>query len=241
MDRRCGVLRAWDRMAWASESTSLTTRGIARRLPERVPSNECLCSYTDVQDLENHCVARLQGIRRRGGGGTGARVGQHPPALGLSLGFPLWIWSGRNRDLKAPTARICCGCVCRNGSSFRARLCPGPPPGKGRGGPDAAGMMGSVSTRDQLFAADHVDLDFVADTLYVVGLGIRQSRSFGKRKNRWQVAMAAVVAKLNEFGGRLLPAAGSEPGRRHRSPGLGTAQPRFFRRPFRHFWPRGFT
>jgi hypothetical protein len=31
----------------------------------------------------------------------------------------------------------------------------------------------------------------------LVGLGIRQSRYFGKKKTRWQVVMAAVVANLS--------------------------------------------
>jgi hypothetical protein len=40
-----------------------------------------------------------------------------------------------------------------------------------------------------------------------------------------------------EFSGRVLPAAGSEPRRRHRSPGLGTAHPRFSGGPF-DLWAR---
>ena len=44
-----------------------------------------------------------------------------------------------------------------------------------------------------------------------------------------------------EFGGRVLPAAGSEHRRRHRSPGLGTAHPRFSGGPFGPFGPDFFA
>jgi len=65
----------------------------------------------------------------------------------------------------------------------------------------------------------------------LVGLGIRQSRYFGKKKPRWQVVMAAVSGEP-EFGGRVLPAAGSEPRRRHRCPGPGAAHSGFSGGPF---------
>jgi hypothetical protein len=47
----------------------------------------------------------------------------------------------------------------------------------------SSGHDGPASAQDKLFAADHVDLDFVGrDTRSVVRLGIRQSRSFEKKE-----------------------------------------------------------
>ncbi len=73
----------------------------------------------------------------------------------------------------------------------------------------------------------------------LVGLGIRQSRYFGKKKTRWQVVMAAVVANLSLVVGYCL--------RQAQSPDAATAaqasvQPtHVFWRSFRPFGPDFFA
>jgi len=73
----------------------------------------------------------------------------------------------------------------------------------------------------------------VKDTYNLLAEGIEMlGRRLAEVEKEEVTAWAEKQGLSRYFGGRVLPAAGSEPRRRHRSPGLGTAHPRFSGGPF---------
>jgi len=115
-----------------------------------------------MQDLENHYVTRLQGIRRQGGT---VQVSANIP---LPLASALDLESGETVTWKVLDRTHLLLVRLPERKQLTGEAAP-PPPGekKGAADPGAAAMMGKRSAQDKLFAADHVYLDFVGrDTLY---------------------------------------------------------------------------